>query len=502
MSVFLIKKVFPLVILISVPVISMEKAEKIIAIQKAATNPLHEAAAQGNLDKIRFLIEKSGMDVNATDADNNIALDFAKKNHHNAVANYLVATMNKVEKIKKTVDENKEFMELADLFAKELKVLDPLRMCNICLDEKSSPEFSTLGCNHEFCTTCLDKFIKTACKDHSTAALRCPIVACKKTIENKDFPKITDAQSIAKLEEIQLQEWIIKQPGAKQCPTPECKYAFIADGSNQKQNIQCPRCKEHYCSHCLINHPKQISCEDANPERASDTWKNAHTKPCPQCKAPIEKNEGCLHMTCQACHHEFCWECLVPYKEMKHGFYKCEKVASQNSTTSAEPDSPEALLARGRAFLDEADRRLAREAATLDEGDQMLARAEAVIARLRNQTSANNVNRPDQDIDIDDHNASIISIMNRADQLIARHEHHIFAENPTNTIRITAHPIRYLKYGFIFRFMDLSQDQRNAWATAIDQRNIAHLNAWQRADIWEEELQILESAQTQITGNK
>jgi ariadne-1 len=38
-------------------------------------------------------------------------------------------------------------------------------------------------------------------------------------------------------------------------------------------------------------------------------WEVSNTKPCPRCKARIEKNGGCNHMTCQSCHHEFCWIC-------------------------------------------------------------------------------------------------------------------------------------------------------------------------------------------------
>ena len=44
------------------------------------------------------------------------------------------------------------------------------------------------------------------------------------------------------------------------------------------------------------------------------------TKLCPGCTHPIEKNEGCNHITCR-CRVEFCWICMNEYEKDHHGHY-------------------------------------------------------------------------------------------------------------------------------------------------------------------------------------
>lgn len=65
-----------------------------------------------------------------------------------------------------------------------------------------------------------------------------------------------------------------------------------------------------------------------NAESENSNWILANTKPCPRCQRPIEKNQGCMHMSCTQCRHEFCWLCSEDWK--KHGdktggFYACNR---------------------------------------------------------------------------------------------------------------------------------------------------------------------------------
>jgi len=61
-------------------------------------------------------------------------------------------------------------------------------------------------------------------------------------------------------------------------------------------------------------------------ELAQKIWLKANTRPCPKCQVPIEKADGCNHMVCHSCHHEFCWICRQDWRLHSTdtgGFFRC-----------------------------------------------------------------------------------------------------------------------------------------------------------------------------------
>jgi len=63
-------------------------------------------------------------------------------------------------------------------------------------------------------------------------------------------------------------------------------------------------------------------------EAASNKWLASRSKPCPKCRAPIERTEGCNHMCCRKCRHNFCWVCLDEWRchnSSTGGYFECNR---------------------------------------------------------------------------------------------------------------------------------------------------------------------------------
>jgi len=43
------------------------------------------------------------------------------------------------------------------------------------------------------------------------------------------------------------------------------------------------------------------------------------SRPCPNCKTMIEKNDGCRHMNCTNCQFHFCWDCMQKVRRAPGG---------------------------------------------------------------------------------------------------------------------------------------------------------------------------------------
>lgn len=133
-----------------------------------------------------------------------------------------------------------------------------------------------------------------------------------------------------------------ENPHMKPCPFPGCPSISHVERITRTEPITCAACSFTYCFRCndhsIGDHqPATCAMTEAWIAKATDqaetvTWLMANTKNCPKCRSAIEKNGGCMHMTCRktagGCGHEFCWLCRGPWSEhgsATGGYYSCNK---------------------------------------------------------------------------------------------------------------------------------------------------------------------------------
>ena len=119
------------------------------------------------------------------------------------------------------------------------------------------------------------------------------------------------------------------------CPVLGCR-GFAVSGA-------CCCCCKRVCAACGDAVEGEHSC---NPDAVAA---RVHTRPCPGCKAPVGRGEGCDQMWCAACHCVFSWStgAVRDRGEMVHaeGFYRA---ASEAPSLAEVSNKVASLVRRGR----------------------------------------------------------------------------------------------------------------------------------------------------------
>ncbi|KAJ6486792.1 hypothetical protein C8R45DRAFT_1053570 [Mycena sanguinolenta] len=192
--------------------------------------------------------------------------------------------------------------------------------CFVCFNEVVSP--MTLHCGHRVCRTCLSQYLLAAL-DNRRFPLMClgneakctvpiSLSIARTVLKPNEFNSVVEA-SISAYVHAHAKE-------LHYCPSPDCIQIYR---TGPKGTVaQCPSCLLRICTHCHAEAHDGFMCAEQDSDKLFKEWAATHdVKKCPGCAIPIERDEGCNHVTCIQCQTHICWVCLQTFPKGE-GIYK------------------------------------------------------------------------------------------------------------------------------------------------------------------------------------
>ncbi|KAK9082752.1 hypothetical protein Scep_029223 [Stephania cephalantha] len=208
--------------------------------------------------------------------------------------------------------------------------------CGICFEMCPRDRMDAAACGHPFCDACWAGYISTSINDGpGCLMLRCPDPSCGAAVGQEMINKHAVDEDRQKYSRYHFRSYVEDNKKTKWCPAPGCDYAVEFEVGSGSYDVTC-NCSYGLCWNCTEEAHRPVECTTVakwilknSAESENMNWILANSKPCPKCKRPIEKNHGCMHITCTPpCKFEFCWLCLGAWSdhgERTGGFYACNR---------------------------------------------------------------------------------------------------------------------------------------------------------------------------------
>ena len=168
-----------------------------------------------------------------------------------------------------------------------------------------------------------------------TTEIKCINVGCRKVLAYADVRRIClgdgatakSREVFDRFDHLLMRRAVEAAPHFRWCSRANCGSGQDHLNAGRYPIMTCCKasCKAKTCFNHQVPWHEGMTCAQydeaqrtATDAVAAEEWKRRNTKPCPRCRAPIEKNAGCCHMTCKntsaGCTHEFCWHCCAPWQ--------------------------------------------------------------------------------------------------------------------------------------------------------------------------------------------
>ena len=204
--------------------------------------------------------------------------------------------------------------------------------CVVCFDETKfnylDGQLST-QCQHvsrTVCDGCLFQHVQQRIQITFTDDIPCPEQNCNVIFDYHTVRNILllggDPHLIDRYDRYVVHRQLEQMEEFIWCANPRCHAGQLHDGGRSNPVVTCHNCHQKTCFQHKIQWHEGMNCEEYNlsndpTQEASRQWVMQNSKKCPQCPYQIEKNQGCDHMTCIKCRHEFCWSCLADFQPIR-----------------------------------------------------------------------------------------------------------------------------------------------------------------------------------------
>ncbi|XP_045428592.1 cullin-9 isoform X1 [Pipistrellus kuhlii] len=216
--------------------------------------------------------------------------------------------------------------------------------CPVCVSPlEPDDDLPSLCCRHYCCKSCWNEYLTTRIEQNLVMNCTCPIADCPAQPTGAFIRAIVSSpEVISKYEKALLRGYVDSCSNLTWCTNPQgCDRILCRQGLGS--GTTCSKCGWASCFNCSFpeahypascGHMSQWVDDGGYYDGMSVEAQSKHlakliSKRCPSCQTPIEKNEGCLHMTCAKCNHGFCWRCLKSWKPNHKDYYNCSAMVSK-----------------------------------------------------------------------------------------------------------------------------------------------------------------------------
>lgn len=222
------------------------------------------------------------------------------------------------------------------------------------------------SCQHELhvCRTCLSRHITSQIESNGYNAvgnITCPTPECEHRYTHGEIRCLATPEVFTAYDRLAVLNEVSNLPHFRWCLREGCNAGGLYEDpllsssspssplptsgapdqetneNNNNQNNQatvasesstlilCGECHYQMCYTCQTPWHPDLTCaqvrsvrdpRNQTQQRRTHRWLARNTKPCPGpgCGVPVQKGDGCFHMTCSRCRYEFCWECLADWR--------------------------------------------------------------------------------------------------------------------------------------------------------------------------------------------